>query len=100
MSSIDLNIGYYYTELSPGAKQIYNIVLPLGKYKYQRLTMVVCNSLGIFREKVSGLFEDFHTVCLYIYDVLVITNDDLIDDLKSLGNFLQTLAKARLEVNA
>ena len=38
-SSLDSNMGYYHIELSPLAKQIYTIVLPWGKYEYQKLSM-------------------------------------------------------------
>ena len=31
-SYIYLNMGYYHIELSSGAKQLYNILLPRGKY--------------------------------------------------------------------
>ena len=48
-SYLDLNMGYYNIELSPGYKQLFMIVLPWGKRKYQKLPMGVCNSPDIFK---------------------------------------------------
>ena len=50
-SSLYLNMGYYHIEISPGYKHIYTIVLPWGKYKYQKIPMGVYNSYYIFQWK-------------------------------------------------
>ena len=71
-SSLDLNMGYYNIELTPGAKKLCTIVLLWGKYEYQKLHMGVCNSPNIFQEKVSKLFEGFDMVRAYIYYVWVL----------------------------
>ena len=99
-SSLDLNMGYYHIELSPGAKHICTVVLPWGKYKYQKLHMGVCNRPDIFQEKISQLFDDINMVRAYIDDVLVITKYDFEDHLKALDRFLQRLGKSGLKVNA
>ena len=52
-TSLDLNMGYYHIELSPDSKKLCTIVLPWGKYEYQRLPMGLCNSPDIFQEKMS-----------------------------------------------
>ena len=39
--SLDLNMGYYHIELSLVAKYLCKIVLPWGKYEYQKLSMGV-----------------------------------------------------------
>ena len=38
-TSLDLNMGYYHIVLSPMAKKLCTIVLPFGKYEYQKLPM-------------------------------------------------------------
>ena len=58
-----------------GAKQLCNIVIPWGKYEYQKLPMGVCNSPNIFQEKISKLFEGLYMMRAYIDYVLVITKN-------------------------
>ena len=41
--SLDLNMGYYHIELSPFSKKLSTIVLPWGKYEYQKLPMGLSN---------------------------------------------------------
>jgi hypothetical protein len=55
-TSLDLNMGYYHIELSPDSKQLCTIVLPLGKYEYQRLPMGLCNSPDVFQAN-SNMYE-------------------------------------------
>ena len=92
-------MGYYHIELSPGAKQLCNILPPWGNYEYQKLPMGKYNSPDIFQEKRSELFKGLDTVHAYIDGVLVITNKCFIDHLKALEKFLQKLAEAGLKLN-
>ena len=62
--------------------------------------MGVCNSPGISQEKIYGLFEGFDTVCVYIYDILVITKNYYREHIKAFNKFLQILVEAGLKVNA
>jgi len=50
-TSLDLNMGYYHIELNPASRQLCTIVLPWGKYEYQRLPMGLCNSPDIFKRR-------------------------------------------------
>jgi len=83
-TSLDLNMGYYHIELSPHSKQLCTIVLPWGKYEYQRLPMGLCNSPDIFQEKMSTLMQDLEYVRAYIDDLLVISNGSYEDHLTKL----------------
>ena len=49
---VDLNIRYHPIKLSPGTKQLFNIVLPWVKYEYQKLPIGVCNKPNIFQKKI------------------------------------------------
>ena len=62
LSSLDLNMGYYHIEQFQGEKHIYNIILPWGKYQYQKLPMFMYNSHDIFQYNISKLFEGFFMV--------------------------------------
>ena len=98
-TSLDLNMGYYHIELSPHSKQLCTIVLPWGKYEYQRLPMGLCNSPDIFQEKMSTLMQDLEYVRAYIDDILVITSGSLEDHLDKLRVVLKRLQDAGLRVN-
>ena len=99
-TSLDLNMGYYHIELSPHSKQLCTIVLPWGKYEYQRLPMGLCNSPDIFQEKMSTLMQDLEFVRAYIDDLLVITKGSYEEHLSRLSEVLTRLQDAGLKVNA
>ena len=99
-TSLDLNMGYYHIELSPHSKQLCTIVLPWGKYEYQRLPMGLCNSPDIFQEKMSTLMQDLEFVRAYIDDLLVITTGSYEEHLNSLRKVFEHLQEAGLRVNA
>ena len=93
-------MGYYHIELSPDSKKMCTIVLPWGKYEYQKLPMGLCNSPDIFQENMSDLFRGFDYVREYIDDLLITTNGSFEDHLEKLGTVLHKLQKAGLKVNA
>ena len=53
-TSLDLNMGYYHIELDTISPKLCTIVLPRGKYQYQKLPMGLCNSPDIFQEKLMS----------------------------------------------
>jgi len=99
-TSLDLNMGYYHIELSPRSKELCTIVLPWGKYEYQKLPMGLCNSPDIFQEKMSTLLGDLEYVRAYIDDLLVTTSGDWSDHLEKLDIVFEHLTEAGLKVNA
>ena len=99
-TSLDLNMGYYHIELSPNSKRLCTIVLPWGKYEYQKLPMGLCNSPDIFQEKMSTLMGDLEFVRTYIDDLLVTTMSTWEDHLECLEMVFQRLTDAGLKVNA
>ena len=99
-TSLDLNMGYYHIELSPFSKKLCTIVLPWGKYEYQRLPMGLCNSPDIFQERMSSLMETLEYVRTYIDDLLCITKGSFDDHLEKLREVFRRLQDAGLKVNA
>ena len=99
-TSLDLNMGYYHIELTPNSKRMCTIVLPWGKYEYQKLPMGLCNSPDIFQEKMSTLFNDLERVRAYIDDLLVLTTGTWDEHMQQLETVLTRLQKAGLKVNA
>ena len=99
-TSLDLNMGYYHIELSPLSKQMCTIVLPWGKFEYQKLPMGLCNSPDIFQEKMSTLFHDLENVRAYIDDLLVLGTGTWEEHILQIEEVLTRLQKAGLKVNA
>jgi hypothetical protein len=99
-TSLDLNMGYYHIELTPNSKALCTIVLPWGKYEYQRLPMGLCNSPDIFQEKMSSLVSDLEYCRAYIDDLLILTAGSWDEHLKHLDTVFQRLNDAGLKVNA
>jgi hypothetical protein len=99
-SSVDLNMGYYHIELSLHLKSLCTIVLPFGKFEYQRLPMGLCNSPDIFQEKISEIMGDLEYVRAYIDDILLLSKDTWENHLNKLDLVLQRLGEAGLKVNA
>ena len=99
-TSLDLNMGYYHLELSPESKRLCTIVLPFGKYEYQRIPMGLCNSPDIFQEKMNELFEGLDFVRAYIDDLLCLTKGTFEDHLEKLERVFVRLQQAGLKVNA
>jgi hypothetical protein len=98
-TSLDLNMGYYHIELSPDSKKLCTIVLPFGKYEYQRLPMGLCNSPDIFQEKMAELFHDWDYVRAYLDDLLITTKGTFEDHMYKLDHVMTRLAAAGLSVN-
>jgi hypothetical protein len=99
-TSLDLNMGYYHIELTPFSKQLCTIILPFGKYEYQRLPMGLCNSPDIFQEKISELMLGLEFVRAYIDDILVLTHSDWKDHIAKLTLVFERIQSAGLKVNA
>ena len=83
-TSLDLNMGYYHLELDDRAKELCTIVLPFGKFEYQRTPMGLCNSPDIFQEKMCELFHGLDHVRAYIDDLLCLTKGTFGDHLEKL----------------
>jgi hypothetical protein len=99
-TSLDLNMGYYHISLTPFSQQLCTIVLPWGKYSYEKLPMGLCNSPDIFQEKMSLLMDGLEFCRTYLDDLLVTTKLDFKDHLKCVGLVLDRIQKAGLKINA
>ena len=99
-TSLDLNMGYYHIELSPFSKKLCTIVMPWGKYEYQRLPMGLCNSPDIFQEYMGELLGDLEHVRAYIDDLLIISKGTYEDHLEKLEEVFRRLQDAGVKVNA
>ena len=93
-------MGYYHIELSPFSKKLCTVVMPWGKYEYQRLPMGLCNSPDIFQEYMGELLGDLEHVRAYIDDLLIISKGTYEDHLDKLEEVFSRLQEAGVKVNA
>jgi RNase H-like domain found in reverse transcriptase/Reverse transcriptase (RNA-dependent DNA polymerase)/Integrase zinc binding domain len=98
-TSLDLNMGYYHISLSTRSRELCTIVLPWGKYEYQRLPMGLANSPDIFQEKMSELMDGLEYVRTYLDDLLILTKGTFEEHLENVTEVLKRLQKAGLKVN-
>ena len=90
-TSLDLNMGYYHIELCPFSKKPCPIVLPWGKYEYQKLPMGLYNTPDILQEKMNKLFNGLEYVRTYIDDLLIISKKSFEDHINKLNKVLSKL---------
>ena len=99
-TALDLNMGYYHVRLDPDSRKLCTIILPFGKFEYQRLPQGICNGPDIFQEKMAELFDGFEYVRAYIDDLLVLTKNSFDDHIEKLDRVFSKIREAGLKVNA
>ena len=86
--------------MNPASRKLCTIVLPWGKYEYQRLPMGLCNSPDIFQEKMGELMADLEFVRAYIDDLIILTKDTWENHLIQLKTVFTRLRDAGLKIHA
>ena len=99
-TALDLNMGYYHVRLDPDSRKLCTIVLPWGKFEYQRLPQGICNGPDVFQEKMMELFDGMEHIRAYIDDLLVLAKGSYEDHLEKVDATLHKLQEAGLKVNA
>jgi transposase InsO family protein len=99
-TALDLNMGYYHVRLDPDSRKLCTIILPFGKFEYQRLPQGISVGPDIFQEKMNELFDGMDYIRAYIDDILVLTKGDFDDHLEKLDATFHKLQTAGLKVNA
>ena len=70
--ALDLNMKYYTIDISPESGNLTNILTEFGKFRYNRVPMVICASDDIFQAKVDDLVGDIDGFKTYIDIILVL----------------------------
>ncbi len=96
--SLDLNMGYYNIRLDPDLQKICTIILPWGKYSYQRLAMGIAGAPDNFQEKMSDLMTNLEFVRTYLDDVLCISMESFDDHMAKLEKVQKRLLDADSDV--
>ena len=99
-TTLDLNIGYLYIEISAKSKELFTIVTQWGNCKYQQLPMGLCISSDIFQENMSECFVGLDTVCVYIDEFFHVTKGSRTEHITFLKEMFACLQKDRLNVKA
>ena len=97
---LDSNMEYYHIKLCPFSRKLCTIILPWGKYEYQKLPMGLCNSPDIFQEKMNEFFNGLEYVRTYIGDLVIICNKSFEDHMSKLDKVQNKLNQKCFEVNA
>ena len=93
-------MGYYHIKLCPFSRKPCTMVLPRGKYVYQKFPIGLCNFLDIYQEIMYKLFNGLDYVRTYIDVLLIISNKSLEDHIEKLDKMLSKLKSAGFKVNA
>ena len=99
-TALDLNMGYYTIQLTPGSKDMTTIVTEFGKFRYNCLPMGMCVSGDIFQAKVNELLGDIDGVKAYIDDILVLCKGSFDDHMQQLRLCFSRIQQAGLKINA
>ena len=99
-TALDLNMGYYTIQLTPGSKDMTTIVTEFGKFRYNCLPMGMCVSGDIFQAKVNELLGDIDGVKAYIDDILVLCKGSFDDHIQQLRLCFSRIQQAGLKINA
>ena len=86
-TAIDLSQGYCNIPLSERSQKICTMILPWGKYSYQRLAMGIASTPNVFQSIMMELLRDLDYVIVYINDILTLQREG-----KSEDNHLQRVA--------
>jgi hypothetical protein len=89
ISILDLNMGIWMIQLDKESQRLATVILPWGKYSYQRLAMGLSVSPDIYQEKMSAIFSDMENVICFIDDIALITNGSFENHLNKLDEILQ-----------
>ena len=74
-TALDLNMGYFATQLSYQSKYMATIVTKFGKFSYNWTSLGMCTSGDIFQYKVDDVLGYVKGVKTYIDNILVLRKD-------------------------
>jgi len=96
-TALDLSMGHYHIPLSENNQKLFTTVMPWGKCRYKRLPMGIASAPDIFQHIMHDLLGDLEFVCVYIDDVLIISDGSYEDHLAKLNTVLNRLNLSKLQ---
>ena len=92
-------MGYYHIQIRETASNLCTIILPWGKYCYNRILIGVANSPEIFQQKMNDLFHWLEFIYVYMDELLVLTKGYWTDHVQKLELTLNKLEGKGLKCN-
>ena len=96
---LDLNRGYYHFGLNSRSQKLCGIILPWGRYVYDRLPQGCKPSSDIFQGHMVKTFYDFDDVIVYIDNILLFTKQDFKHHVQRLAAVLERIKSQDLHVH-
>jgi RNase H-like domain found in reverse transcriptase/Reverse transcriptase (RNA-dependent DNA polymerase) len=96
---LDLNRGYYHFELDEPSKVLCGIILPWGRYVYNRLPQGCTPSSDIFQGHMVKTFYDFEDVIVYIDNIILFTKSSFQHHLQRLALVLDRIKSQNLHIH-
>ena len=75
MTTLDLNMECYTKIISPASQDKKTIITKFGKFRYNHILMMMCDSREILHNIVYKILGDIKNIKTYIEDILVLSKD-------------------------
>ena len=72
VTALDFNMLYQTIDISPESRNLTTIVTIFGKFRYNMVPMVMCDSSDIFQANVDDIIGDIQGVKPFINNILVL----------------------------
>ena len=99
VTSLNFNMGYYSTRVTKKSSKVLCIVLPWGKYCYERLPFGINTAPDEFQRRMTNLIGDLECTRVYLDDVLVISQNNFQEHLRDLCAVLTRVQEYGMQVN-
>ena len=98
-TTLDMIMSYYAMNVREDMRKYLGIILPWGKYVYNKMPMGFKISADVFQRELSLLFQNMPYVLVYIDDILVITKESFEQHLQAVEKVLAILQEAGMQLN-
>ena len=93
-TGIHFNMVYYSVILDEYRHNLFTIVLPYVKWMHWSLPMGIFIGRYVFQEKMSKFLQDMVQACIYMDDLVIISNDVFKNHMYILDEILNWLEKS------
>ena len=98
-TALDMIMSYCAMNVREDMRKYLVIILPWGKYVYNKMPMGLKNSADVFQRELIILFQNIPHILVYIDDILVITKGSYEQHLQTVEKVLEKLQEAEMQLN-